>query len=132
MKAFKLDEHPKINTGFKVPDGYFDGFTDHMLMQLNDEPKVLQLHRRKTWIFAAAAILVLSMTIPIINKVVETDQPDEAAIENYLAYHATIADEDIVELLEKEDISNIKIDYRLEDTSIEEALPTDIENYILD
>ena len=133
MKPFKLEEHSKIGTGFKIPDGYFDTVTEDVMQRLESEPKVIALHRRKNnWIFAAAAVLVLSLTIPIINKFEEKDQLDAAEIESYLAYHAAISDDVIVDLLEKEDIKNIKIDYQLEDRSIEEALPSDIENYILD
>jgi hypothetical protein len=34
MKTFKLDNEPKIETGFKVPDHYFDNFLCKMMQQL--------------------------------------------------------------------------------------------------
>ena len=41
MKPFKLDNEPKITSGFTMPEGYFDSFTDKVLTQLNkEEPKV--------------------------------------------------------------------------------------------
>jgi hypothetical protein len=134
MKEFKLDEHPKITTGFKVPEDYFDNFSARMMQQLAEpEVKVIPLStNRKSWFFAAAAVLVLALTIPALNQFSATEnQPDQAQLENYLAY-AQIPDEEIVALLEDEDIQNIDIDYSLEDNDIEEVLSSDktLETYI--
>jgi hypothetical protein len=84
-------------------------------------------------LYAAAAVLILALSIPAINTITKTtDQADTAALDNYFAY-AGLSDDQIVELLETEDIEKIKIDYNLEDEAIENALLTGtIENYILD
>jgi hypothetical protein len=135
MKEFKLDEHPKVTPGFKVPEDYFDNFSARMMQQLSQEVKVIPLSsNRKSWFFAAAAVLVLALTIPALNQFSKTEnEPDQAQLESYLAY-AQIPDEEIVTLLEDEDIQNMDIDYSLEDNDIEEMLSsgTTIENYIID
>jgi hypothetical protein len=37
MKAFKLENEPKITTGFKTPENYFDDFSVKVLQQINEE-----------------------------------------------------------------------------------------------
>ncbi|HLA55336.1 MAG TPA: hypothetical protein VK623_04515 [Flavobacterium sp.] len=100
------------------------------------EVKVVPLFRqRKSWIYAAAAVLVLALSIPVLNKfTTPSNEPDTATLENYLAYHADISDEQLVDLLETEDIEKIKIDYKIEDKALEDMLSSnaDIENYITD
>lgn len=134
MKEFKLDNHPKIKPGFTVPEDYFDHFPAQVMSQIEmPEPKVISLQNHKnSWVYVAAAVLVLSLSLPIINQVAKKQQPNQLEIENYLAYQDDISEDYLVSLLETEDISNIKIDYNLEDKSIEDALPADIENYITD
>ena len=34
MKTFKLENEPKITTGFKTPDHYFDAFSTKVLQQI--------------------------------------------------------------------------------------------------
>ena len=69
MKDFKLDSEPKISSGFTTPDDYFDTFSEKILAQLpKEEPKVISIfNRRKTWYFAAAAVFVAMLSIPIYN-----------------------------------------------------------------
>jgi len=133
MKAFKLDEHPKIKPGFIVPENYFENFRAAMMQQMQPEPQLIPLHRKRlSWWYAAAAVLVMALSIPAINFFTSTNQPDTAALDNYFAY-TDMSDDQIVELLETEDIDKIKIDYNLEDAAIEDALQSGvIENYILD
>lgn len=133
MKPFKLDQQPKINPGFKIPDNYFEDFETAMMRQLQPQTKVIALKSKPYWWYASAAVLVVALSIPAFRALGSAkSQPDAAALENYFAY-ANIPEEQLVELLEKEDIEKIKIDYQLEDAAIEETLPANsIENYILD
>lgn len=133
MKPFKLDQQPKIKPGFTIPDNYFEDFEAAMMQQLQPKPKVIALKSKTYWWYAAAAVLAVSLSIPAVRVLASgKSQPDATALDNYFAY-TNIPEEQLVELLEKEDIEKIKIDYRLEDAAIEEALPAAaIENYILD
>jgi len=69
MKAFKLVNEPKIETGFKTPDDYFENFSVKMMEQLPaSEPKVIYIfQKRKNIILMVAAVLVIALMIPYLN-----------------------------------------------------------------
>lgn len=132
MKPFKLDQHPKIKSGFIVPDNYFENFQESLMQQIPSEPKVIQLKSRKSWWYAAAAVIAMALSIPAINTITANSSTDVVALDAYFA-STELSDDQIVELLETEDIEKIKIDFGLEDSAIEDALQTGtIENYIID
>ncbi|PTT12069.1 hypothetical protein DBR27_05895, partial [Flavobacterium sp. HMWF030] len=59
MKTFKLENEPKITTGFKTPEDYFDNFSAKVLQQINEkEVKVIPLYKRKKVLTMAAAAAV--------------------------------------------------------------------------
>jgi hypothetical protein len=136
MKTFKLENEPKIEPGFKTPENYFDTFSARVMQQLPEkEPKTISLFsRRKTWIYAAAAVLVLGLSIPIYNNFYSrSSKIDEATLENYISYHSSVSDMDLVNLLDEKDIQKIKIDLNIDDKVIENELSenNDLEYYIL-
>lgn len=128
MKTFKLDNEPKIETRFKVPENYFEDFSARVMQQLpKEEPKTISIFaRRKTWMYAAAAALVLGLSIPVYNNF--NNRPteiDAATLENYITYHSNVSDSDIVNLLDEKDIQKIKIDLNIDDKAIENELAED-------
>ena len=131
MNNFKLDNEPKIKSGFQIPENYFDSLSEKVMNQLpKEEPKVVSLwDRNKRWIYSAAAVLVLSLTIPLANQFqststeVATTETNE--IENYLAYHASLSDEEIIKLLDKEDIAEIEVTNSLDEEALKQALNED-------
>ncbi len=135
MNEFKLDNEPKITTGFTFPEIYFDDFSEKLMQQLPaTEPKVISIWaKNRKWMYAVAAVLALSLDISYIF-VAQTEGVDasDTAIENYLSYHSTLTDDDIVELLEKEDLEKLEISTSLEDEAIEDILTenTNLEHYI--
>ena len=137
MKTFKLDNEPKIESGFKTPENYFDNFSARVMEQLpKEEPKTISLFsKRKTWLYAAAAILVLALTIPIFhtNFSSRSSEIDETTLENYISYHSTVSDADLVNLLDEKDIQKINIHLNIDDKLIENELSQDsnLEHYIL-
>lgn len=136
MKTFKLENEPKIETGFTVPENYFEDFSATMMQQLpKKEPKIIAIFaKKKTWMYAAAAILVLALSIPIYtNYFSNSSEIDDATLENYITYHSTVSDTDIVNLLDKQDIQKIKIDLNIEDATIENELSenNNLEQYLL-
>ena len=135
MKEFKLDNEPKITPGFRTPDGYFDAFSEKMMAQLPMEtPKVISIYsHRKRWLFAVAAILVLALSVPIFNTLnTNTTELDQQTLEDYITYNSGISENDLVELLEKEDIEKMNVDYNIQDKDLEELLSdnNNIEQYI--
>lgn len=137
MKTFKLDNEPKIESGFKTPENYFDTFSAKVMQQLPKEgPKTISLFsRRKTWIYAAAAVLVLGLTIPVVYNNFYTSAPeiDAATLENYISYNTSITDTDLVNLLNENDIQKIDIGMNIEDKTIENELSENknLELYLL-
>ena len=135
MNDFKLDTEPKITTGFTVPENYFENFSAKVMLQLpKQEPKVLSLwDKNKRWLYASAAVVVLSLSIPIMNVIKnDSDEVNTAEVENYLSYHSTLTDDDIVELLDSEDLDKLNITNTIEDKQIEDILSdnSNLEEYI--
>lgn len=136
MKDFKLDNEPKISSGFTIPDRYFYSFSEKILAQLpKEESKVISIFStKKKWYIAAAAILILTLSIPIYNNLLtKQDEIDSVTLENYIAYHSTITEDEIVDLLEQEDLDRMKIELNIDDAYIEDILKsnTNLEEYLI-
>ena len=137
MKDFKLNNEPKISSGFTTPSGYFDSFPEKVLAQISqEEPKVVSIFdSRKNWYFAAAAVVTLMLSIPVYNFYrLQSQEIDAATLENYIAYNSTISQEQIIDLLEQEDLDKIKLELNIDDAAIEDALQsnTNLEDYLID
>ncbi len=137
MKNFKLGNEPKITSGFTTPDGYFDTFSEKVLTQLpKQEPKVISIFSsKKVWYFAAAAILILMLSIPLFTKYsTQQEEIDSATLENYIAYQSNISEEEIANLLEQDDLDKMKLDFNIDDAAIEDALKSNsnLEQYLID
>lgn len=135
MKPFKLDEQ-KIESGFKVPDGYFEKLTSDINAKLaTNEPKVVSIFSRKKVIYyVVAAVLVLALSIPLFNYYNSTTSLTQEEVEDYIALQSGITEDDLVNALDKEDIEELKIDLKIEDKVLEETLVNElnIEEYITD
>ncbi len=137
MNKFKLDKEPKIDSGFKIPENYFETFSKKIQIQLQEkETKVVPLiSKRKKWIMAVAAILILALMIPVYNKIEASKiELDETTLEDYITDQTSINQYDLVSLLEEEDIQNIKVELPIENETIEELLysNSNIEHYIIE
>lgn len=135
MKDFKLDNEPKITSGFTTPEGYFDTFSERFSAKLPaQETKVVSLYTKKTWYYAAAAIIILMLSIPIYNRYAATQEIDTATLENYITYQSNISEEEIVNLLDQEDLDKMKLELNVDDAAIEEMLQSNpnLEQYLID
>lgn len=137
MKDFKLDNETKITSGFTTPDGYFNTFSEKVLSQLPaQEPKIISIfNSRKIGYYAAAAVLILMLSVPLYTKYSNSQQEvDAATLENYIAYQSTISQDEIVDLLEQEDLDKMKLELNLDDSDIEDVLKSNsnLEEYIID
>ncbi len=127
MKTFKLENEPKIKSGFKTPEHYFDDFSEKVLQQLNEkEVKVIPFYKRKkTFSLAAAAVIGFALMIPIVNNYRATSNDlDEATLETYLSYQSNLNQYDLIQKLDDSDIEKINNDITLEDETIEDILST--------
>ena len=125
MNDFKLDNEPKIKAGFKIPENYFENFSEKVLKQLpKEELKVISIYKKpKIWLTAVAAVLVLALGIPLYSLFTTNNtELDEATLENYITIQSNISQYDLIALLEKEDLENMKIDLNLEDETLEVLL----------
>lgn len=137
MKTFKLENEPKIQTGFKIPENYFDDLSIKIMEQLPaSEPKVISIFKkRKSLILMAAAILILALMIPILNNLSTTKKElDSTTLENYITYQSNVNQYDLISVLESEDITNMNTSIVLEDQAVEDVLSTNsnLENLILE
>lgn len=136
MKTFKLENEPKIKSGFKTPENYFETFSSRLMQQLpKEKPKTISIFsKRKTWFYAAAAVLILGLTIPVYNHFyVRSSEIEDITMENYIAYHSSVSDTDLVNLLDEKDIQKMSIDLNIEDIIIENELTENknLEYYLL-
>lgn len=137
MKTFKLENEPKIQTGFKIPENYFDDLSIKIMEQLPaSQPKVISIFKkRKSLILMAAAILILALMIPILNNLSTTKKElDSTTLENYITYQSNVNQYDLISVLESEDITNMNTSIVLEDQAVEDVLSTNsnLENLILE
>lgn len=133
---FTLSKHPKIESGFTVPDGYFDHFPDQVMNKIHlEEVKVMPLHSTsRRWYFIAASLVVGLLSLTLYQKYQnKTQEVDVSTLETYLAYNASISEEDIVNLLDVKDIEKMKLDLNIADKDLEEALgdTPNIEQYLI-
>ena len=137
MKQFNLKNNSKITTGFKVPDNYFENFSVRLMLNIPEkEIKRISIFKKtKTWVYAAAAILVLGICLSTLTKYNSNSNAQKTAeLENYIANNTTIDDNDIADLLSENDIKKLNIDFKIENNTIENELINNenLEQYLLD
>ena len=135
MKTFKLENEPKIETGFKTPEQYFDVLSAKVLQQINEkEVKVIPFYKSKKSIaLLAAAVLVIGLMIPIANTYTNASKElDEATLETYLSYESNLNQYDLIRELDTKDIEAINKNVALEQETLEDVLSANpnIENLI--
>ncbi len=137
MKEFKLENEPKIETGFKTPEHYFENFSVNLLEKLpQNEPKTISLFdRNKKALIAIAAILVISLTVPVVYKyATKSKELDEATLETYLSYQSNLNQYDLIHELDTNDIKSLDQNIALGDDTLEDVLASNpnIEHLILE
>lgn len=134
---FTLSNHPKIASGFKVPDGYFDQFPDQLMEKIpTQEVRVIAIKSTpKRWYLVAASLVVGVLSLTLYQHYQRKMQEvDATTLENYLAYHASLSEEEIVNLLDEKDLEKMKLDLNIADKDLQEALDDtpNIEQYLID
>lgn len=134
MKEFKLDNEPKITSGFKIPESYFDDLSEKINSSLpKKEPKVVSVfQKQKAWRYSIAAVLAISLSIVFYQQFQSREMLDAEFLEHYIARNTTVSEYDLLELLEKEDIEKIQIDLDIQDEVLEETMihNTNLEHYL--
>ena len=125
MKKFNLEKDPKITSGFKVPEQYFDNFSEKVMGHLpTDTKKVIPLYNQKNKLFiAVAAVLVFGLFLPVYNQLVQpSEELDTITLENHLSYQTNINQYDLISELDKEDLNKMSATIPLNDEIIEDHL----------
>jgi hypothetical protein len=125
MKKFNLEKDPKITSGFKVPEQYFDNFSEKVMGQLpTDTKKFIPLYNQKKKLFiAVAAVLVFGLFLPVYNQLVQpSEELDTITLENHLSYQTNINQYDLISELDKEDLKKMSTTTPLNDEIIEDHL----------
>jgi len=140
MKTFKLDNEPKIDSGFKTPDNYFENFSVNLIQNLQEpvtkETKVISIFRkRKKILMAIAAVLILALTTPIVYKAnTKSTDLDSATLENYLAEETNLNQDELIGGIEPENTKIISATKELETETLEDILisSANIENLVIE
>lgn len=137
MKEFKLENEPKIKTGFKTPEHYFENFSVNLLEKLpQNEPKTISLFaKNKKAFIAVAAVLVIALTVPVVYKYVKKSKElDEATLETYLSYQSNLNQYDLIHELDTNDIKNLDQNIALGNDALEDVLASNpnLEHLILE
>ena len=141
MKEFKLDNEPKIASGFEIPDNYFENFQSAMIERLSKESivketKVISIFRkRKRVLFAVAAVFTMALTIPILFQSQAVNKNlDSITIENYLTEERHINTDEIINEIEPEGDILILNTKEIELQTLEDMLASNpnIENLVIE
>ncbi|REH01736.1 hypothetical protein [Flavobacterium aquicola] len=141
MTPFKLDSEPKIESGFKTPDNYFENFQTALIERLDNEPsnketKVISIFRkRKTVLFAVAAVLALALMIPAVYQSYSKSKDlDAATIESYLTEEGHLNQDEIISEIEPESNIIILDTKEIETQTLEDMLASNpnIENLVIE
>jgi hypothetical protein len=135
MKTFKLEDEPKIKSGFKTPENYFDNVSAKIMQQIEgSETKVIPLYRRKAVILiAAAAAIIVALMIPIVNSPDNSFiELDDNTMETYLSYQTNIIQYDLFNELDNADLKKMNDPIALEEEMLEDILSSNpyIENLV--
>lgn len=136
MTDFKLNNEPKIEPGFNIPENYFDTLSENIFLQLpNKEIKRIGFAEKlNIALLPIAAILIIALCLNIYNRLqIQNQNIESQAIVNYIASESEIPSYEIISLLNEDDIQKMKIDLDVENKIIEDELVDhNIEHYVLD
>lgn len=106
MKKIDLHNDPKINSGFSIPEGYFEQLEAKILKQLPEkEVKVISVWKRKTlWVSGIAAIFTVTLGIVFFQN---NYNQETTTLTDFVAYE-DVSTYEIAEHLTDNDIAEIE------------------------
>lgn len=111
MKPFDIENNEKIDTGFKIPENYFEQFEAKMMAQIpvEKEVKVISIfHNKQLWISSFAALVLLAIAIPIYFNMANETKLDASTIENYLVNQKSVGITELSKHLTDQDIKELE------------------------
>jgi hypothetical protein len=128
MKKIKLENTEKIDSGFKIPENYFEQFETKIMQQVSKEKevKVVSLfYKKQVWISSIAALFLLAIAIPVYFNMAKESNLDTNTIENYLVDQQSVGTTELIKHLTDEDISELQ-----NALAIDNDIDAAIENYL--
>ena len=117
MKNFKIDENSKKETGFAIPENYFENLESKIFNRIKTkEVKVISIFQQsKYWITAIAAIFVIGLFFSISSK-----NKNEESVENeeFLTSQTDLTTEDLAEYLTENDLKTLEENLTVYDQTI--------------
>lgn len=137
MKKFNLNNQTKISSGFTTPESYFEDFSSLMMEKVSTlevkKPPVFTLNRV---IYAAAAVLILALSIPFFmqESTLTVEQIDNDSVENYISFNSNVSSYDIINLMDSKNLEAMQVDMNLENQTVEDILTSNpnFENYMIE
>lgn len=122
MKNFEIENSPKIKSGFKVPDDYFDQLSENIFQRIQEDDKPVISIFRKYYqaVIGIAAVIIVGLLITFNTS--NSQEINQTELENYFAYHSNMNQYDLADILNEDDIDNIDIDYNLESDEVADYL----------
>lgn len=128
MKQIDLENTEKIDSGFKIPENYFEQFEAKMMERVSKEKevKVVSLfYKKQVWISSIAALFLLAIAIPVYFNMAKESNLDTNTIESYLADQQSVGTTELIKHLTDEDISELQ-----NALAIDNVTDETIENYL--
>ena len=117
MKNFKIDENSKKETGFAIPENYFENLESKIFNRIEtQEVKVISIFQQsKYWITAIAAIFVIGLFFSISSK---NKNEESVANEEFLISQTDLTTEDLAEYLTENDLKTLEENLTVYDQKI--------------
>lgn len=117
MKNFKIDENSKKETGFAIPENYFENLESKIFNRIKTkEVKVISIFQQsKYWITAIAAIFVIGLFFSISSK---NKNEESVANEEFLTSQTDLTTEDLAEYLTENDLKTLEENLTVYDQKI--------------
>ena len=117
MKNFKIDENSKKETGFAVPENYFENLESKIFNRIETkEVKVISIFQQsKYWITAIAAIFIIGLFFSISSK---NKNEESVANEEFLISQTDLTTEDLAEYLTENDLKTLEENLTVYDQTI--------------
>ena len=131
MKPMEFKNNDQPNTGFKIPEGYFEAFENKMMHQIfakdtASKNTVLSLfHRKYIGMSSIAAVFIVALAIPLYFTQTQKTSLESSTIEQYLMQQQNISTTEIIPHLSDEDILKLTSSLGISATE-----SNDIENYL--
>lgn len=123
MKDFNLDTNPKIKSGFKIPENYFEQLETKIMEKVEPkETRVVSIfYKKQLWISSIAAILLVMIAFPIYTNLAKNKTAIETStLENYLS--SEFSTYELVDKLSDDDISTLENSITLNNDAVEAYL----------